>query len=487
MTRRNSLIRTSWITLALLLAAAPGAAQNRLAITPVTVVDVTDGSLRTHQTVLVEGKRIAMVGSADEVTLPDDAEVIDGASGYLIPGLWDMHVHTANSTEWVEAFFPLFLANGVTGVRDMWHYRKVAEAAEAAVADGELAGPLRVVVAGNLIDGPARIWPNSLVAFTPEQGEHLVDSLHDAGAPFIKVYSSLTPETYHAIAARARELEIPVAGHIPAGVRAADASDAGHRSVEHFYGVLEGCSAEEDSILVAFGKAMRAAGQPGAAQTVRGAFETRHRRTIATQDDERCRALADRFAGNETWQVPTLVANRGDVFAREMAAAGDERLRYVPSWVIENDWAPWIPAPDAGPSPYAPILHTPATWERSLEVIEMMAERDVPFLAGSDTPNPWALPGFGLHDELELLVDAGMTSLQALQAATLNPARFFGRTDELGTVEAGKLADLVLLEADPLKDITNTRLIRAVVADGRVYSRDRLDEILAGREKAARD
>src|SRR5690606_32301515 len=192
--------------------------------------------------------------------------------------------------------------NGVTGVRDMWHHREVAETAGAAVAAGELAGPVRAVVAGDLIDGPARIWPNSLVAYTPEEGRHLVDSLHAAGAPFIKVYSSLTPEAYRAIAGRARALRIPFAGHVPATVRAADASDAGQRSVEHFYGVLEGCSAEEDSILVAFGRAMRAARQGDPVQTIRGAFEERHRRTVATQDDERCRSLADRFAANETWQ-----------------------------------------------------------------------------------------------------------------------------------------------------------------------------------------
>lgn len=460
-------------------------AQNHFAITPVTVVDVADGSLDPGQTVVVEGDRIVRVGHADEVEVPEGARVVDGSGGYLIPGLWDMHIHTVNNRQWIDAFFPLLIANGVTGVRDMWHYREMAEEAAAAVAGGDLPGPARIITPGHLIDGPARIWPNSLVAYTPDQGVHLVDSLHAAGVPFIKVYSSLTPPTYAAIAARANELGIPFVGHIPAGVQAADASEAGQRSLEHVFGLLEGCSADEDAILRAFGQAMAAAMQGAEGQTVRGAFEERHRRTIETQDEETCRALADLFVENETWLVPTLLAMRGDVFLHELAAEGDDRLRYFPSWVPEAEWAPWVPPSDQEPSPFAPVLATRATWERVHDVLDMMVDRGVPILAGTDAPNPWTLPGFGIHDELELLVEAGLTPLQALRAATLNPARFLGRTDALGTVDEGKLADLVLLGANPLEDISNTQQIRAVVADGRLYDRAALDGILSEAERAA--
>ncbi len=448
-----------------------------VAIRDVTVVDVTDGSLRTGQTVLVEGDRIGAVGAAAEVDVPATAEILEGAGAYLIPGLWDMHVHATFEGR-VETFFPLFLANGVTGIRDTWGSLEVADSARAAVERGELAGPVRVVVAGNLVDGPARILPGSQVALTPEDGRRIVDSLHAAGAPFVKVYWSLTRETYLAIAERSRELGMPFAGHVPLVVRAAEASDAGQRSVEHLHGVLVGCAEEEGAILAGYRRAQRAHLAGELTRSPREVITEGRRRALATQDDARCRDLAARFIRNETWQVPTLVTLRGHAYLRQLAAAGDERLRYLPPSIYEDDWFPESNGTARGPWEDWRSMRQ-ARYERKKEIVRLMTAAGVPFLAGSDTANPWAFPGFGLHDELELLVEAGLTPLQALRAATLNPARFFDRTDELGTVEEGKLADLVLLDANPLEDITNTRRIRAVVADGRLYRRADLDRLLA--------
>jgi imidazolonepropionase-like amidohydrolase len=197
---------------------------------------------------------------------------------------------------------------------------------------------------------------------------------------------------------------------------------------------------------------------------------------LATQDDARCRALVGRLARNGTAQVPTLVAARGYAYMRELAAGGDPRLRYLDP-EIEGFWTP-SSNPFTSRFPEERWLSAQAQYRRLVELVPLMAAAGVPILAGSDTPNPWVIPGFGLHDELELLVQAGLTPLQALQAATVNPARFLGRTDELGTVGIGKLADLLVLEANPLEDITATRRIRAVVADGRLYRRAELDGLL---------
>ena len=148
-----------------------------LALQGATVVDVTNGTLRPNQTVLVEGNRIAAIGAASTVTIPDGAEIVDATGTFLIPGLWDMHTHAANPS-WVESFYPLFLAHGVTGIRETWGSSAVAATATLAIVAGEMVGPARTVVAGNLVDGPARFWPGSQVATTPEDGRRIVDSLH---------------------------------------------------------------------------------------------------------------------------------------------------------------------------------------------------------------------------------------------------------------------------------------------------------------------
>lgn len=466
-----ALPRTLWIALAFLFGAAPGAAQDHLAITPVTVLDMMEGSLQPDQTVLVESDRIAAVGPVDEVAVPERAEVVDGADGYLIPGLWDMHAHVSRE-DGVQSFSRLLLANGITGVRDPFGSLDVADSARKAVHAGVLPGPPRIVAAGNMVDGPPGIVRGAVVASSPSDGRQVVDSLHAAGVPFLKVYFLLSPETYDAIAERSHELGLPFVGHVPMLVRAAHASDVGQRSIEHLTGVLEGCSVEEQSVLAEWEAILGQlrSGDRAAFTRILEPF----RRALATQDDDRCRQLLDRFVENETWQVPTLVSLRGKAYLREHAAAGDPRTAY---FTPPNRWTGGRPFGFPMTEEQWQVLQ--GQYEREKEIVGMMAAVGVPLLAGSDTATPWAFPGFGLHDELELLVDAGLTPLQALRAATLNPAKFFDRAEESGTVEEGKLADLVLLEDNPLEDITNTQRIRAVVADGRLYRRAALDGLLA--------
>jgi imidazolonepropionase-like amidohydrolase len=454
------------------------AVQADLAITNANIVDVTDGALLRDQTVLVAGNRIVQIGPAGGTTVPAGAEVVDAAGAYLMPGLWDMHAHAAREDR-IESFFRLFLANGITGFRDMWGSLDVAAHARARVQAGELPGPTRFVVAGNLVDGPVATWPGSQTARTPQDGRRLVDSLHAAGAPFIKVYHGLLPETFLAIAERARELDIPFAGHVPFLVRAADAAAAGQRSNEHLFGVLEGCSADEEAILAGFAGSLAAAEPRDISAGVVIMLE-RVQRAVATQDDDTCRRLASRFIENGTWQVPTLVSLRGKAYPRALTAAGDPRTRY---FTPPQDWAPGR----FGTMTADQEAVVRAGWESQQQIVGVMAASGVPFLAGTDAPVTWAFPGFAIHDELALLVEAGLTPVQALQAATLNPAQFLGRTADLGTVAEGRLADLVLLDANPLEDIANTTRIRAVVADGRLYRRADLDRLLAEAEALNRE
>jgi hypothetical protein len=436
------------------------------------------------------------------VPVPAGAQTIDARGKYLIPGLWDMHAHQLWSNDTVEQLFfdfdpsagsfsawetyygpalDLLVAAGVTGFRDPWGNLEVARRVRREAHAGRRLAP-RFVVAGSMIDGEPPLWPGTLVPDGPAHGRALVDSLVREGADFIKVQSRLPANVFAAIADQARSVGVAVVGHVPWRVRALEAARAGMTSMEHLNGVLEGCTAHEDSILVlnrTWAEA-KARGDDAAAAGLDRHIEDL---TLAPLDNVRCRALLQRLTDLEVWQVPTLVVSRNTALLRDTALLSDERLRWIHPELLES----WRPENDPR------FAHsTGDDWdrrrrihERRVHVTGVLAEFEAPILAGTDYPNPYIIPGFGLHDELELLVEAGLTPLAALQAATLNPARFLEATDSLGTVAAGKLADLVLLDASPLQDIRHTQRIAGVVLNGRYLDRETLDELLASAEAAA--
>jgi predicted amidohydrolase len=438
------------------------------AITHVTIIDVTGGPSRTNATVVVRGNRIASIGATDSVATPVGAQIVEGRGKFLIPGLWDMHVHAA-WRETAEPYGELFVANGVTGVRDMWGDLAVIRDWRARVADRDGRRP-RIVAAGNLVDGPEPVWPNSNRAANADEGRKLVQSLRRDGADFIKVYSRLPRDAYFAIANEAKSLGIPFAGHVSIVITAAEASDAGQRSIEHLTGVALGCSSLENEIVREVTQTVATRGWVAASAFARGAGAL----IDSTYDATRCESLAQRFVRNETWQVPTLTVRYNVTHLDDPALERDPRLRYIPRFVKER-WSDRAATLEAGSARAA--AGQQALQRREVAITGLLFRAGVPMLAGTDVTNPYCLPGFSLHDELARLVGAGLTPLAALQAATLNPARFLHVTDSLGTVDVGKVADLVLLDGDPLADIRNVSRIAAVVVNGRLIdgaARERL-------------
>lgn len=470
-------------------------------IRDVAVIDVLDGSVIEHRSVVIHDGRIAAIGPAAEVIAPAGAEVVDGSGKYLIPGLWDMHTHLLWSTDatehaftemprdvdgwtlWERYYGPtldLMVANGVTGIRDMTGSLEIVRRVRGEAAAGERLAP-RMSVAGHVMDGAPAPWPGMVVVMTPGEARDAVDSLHAAGAEFIKVRNRIRPDVYHAILERAQDLGLAVVGHVPWLVRAAEASDAGQGTIEHVTGIVEGCSVALDELIELNHRILEAltAGDRNALDSLE---DRSFPRMLSTQDPDRCRTLLRRLAQNGTWLVPTLVNALGLRAQVSEASEGHEPLlRYIhPGWL--ESWTPEH-------SPYGEktdrgYLQRQRIHERMAEITGMAAEEGVGILSGSDTPNAYVFPGFALHEELELLVDAGLTPLQALQAATVNPARFLNATDSLGTVEEGKVADLVLLDANPLEDIRHIRRIDAVVLDGHLLRRDSLDRLLEEVERA---
>jgi imidazolonepropionase-like amidohydrolase len=410
-------------------------------------------------TVVVAGERILDVGTVDQVTVPAGARVVDATGKFLMPGLWDMHVH------WYDKpLLKLFTANGITGVRQMFGYPLHLEWRRELEA-GMLPGP-RMVIASPIIDGPRPFWPDSISVSSPDDGRKAVQRVKKYGADFVKVYSYLPRDAYFAIAEEAKKEHIPFAGHVPWSVSAAEASDAGQKSIEHLTGIILACSAQETEIRGKIPQATPFAGRAG--------IEAQARQTY---DEKKARALFERFVKNGTWQCPTLTVLRSSAYLDDKDFRADPRLRYMPAQVRQR----WERAEESrlgNQNSANNYVLSKAIYSRELELVGVMNRAGVPILAGTDTGNPYCFPGFSLHDELGLLVKAGLTPAEALRAATINPATFLGFENRLGTVEKDRLADLVLLDANPLEDIHNTQRIAAVVQNGRLLDRKALDKML---------
>lgn len=416
-------------------------AERSLAITNVTVVDVALGRLVPDQSVVVRGGRIAAVGDAASGTVPAGATVVDGRGLFLCAGFWDMHVHALLDADVARSFLPGFVAHGITGVRDMGGKLEVLRGARWAILGGTLVGP-RIVAAGMLLDGPTPVDPGiSIAVATPEDAGPAVDSLARGGADFVKVYTRLPRAAYFAVLRAARLRGLPVAGHVPAEVTPQEASDSGQASIEH----------------------LRDEGQP----------------LCVSAGDAPCRTLLDRLRVNGTWQVPTLTVLRVKAMLADSALTTDPRLATVP----ERLRAAWDGVRIRTDSQPSAILARRARLQERMLLAAALPAAGVRLMAGSDAGAPYVYPGSSLHEELALLVGAGLTPLDALRAATLWPAEFLGAADSMGTVAPGKVADLVLLEGNPLEDVGNTRRVRAVVLRGVLLGRGRLDSLAAGERR----
>jgi len=420
-----------------------------LALVDVQVVDVRAGEVLPGMTVLVDGELIVAIAPAAAVEVPADAAVVEGRGRYLIPGLWDLHVHTLWDASLTETFLPLFVANGVTGVRDMGGVPELAADWPGRVASGELFGP-RIVSPGPILDGDPPLHAEVSRAIDgPEAGRQAVRQVRDEGFAFAKVYTLLGREAYFAMADEANRLDFPFAGHPSGYVTPIEASEAGQLSIEHL-----------------------AHGQPEGARI-----------DLACVDGDGCGELLETFARNRTWQVPTLVMLRAKAYSEEARYAEDSRLRYVPSMVRADYMASRARRLEEGRPEV--VGERREDWRRNSALVGLMATAGVPIGAGTDTGVLFSLPGFSLHDELSLLVEAGLSPAAALRAATSSAAELLGIEAATGAVEVGLGADLVLLRENPLADIGATTSIEVVIRAGELLDRKALDELLAGVARAA--
>lgn len=471
---RNSAMKTGYrfflLSLVLVLASQARAAQpahdQPTLIRSVNLVDVNSGRVLPGMDVLVADGRIKQI--AHDRLQPKDAHVVDGTNRFLAPGLWDMHVHTAGlsaNPEWSrDTLLPLLLANGVTGIRDMGGSLTALQAWKAQISRRDLVGP-EIVMAGPMLDG-ASDDPSVMAVQTPAQARHAVDQLTAEHVDFIKVLSGLDRDTYFAAVAESKAQHLPIVGHVPDLVGAGEASRAGQKSIEHilYGGIAIACSSREEELRGAIAKAM----QSGSIRQLAKVEDA----AIDSLNEEKARKLWATFRQNKTWIVPTLVSVFVSSHLGELSASNPEAA-YLPK-SVRDEWTPEKLKAYLQPDKLA-------WWKRQLsdqtEMVRRMHEAGVSILAGTDSLDPHNIPGFALAKELELLVHAGFTPIEALQSATIRPAEFFGRSDA-GSIAVGNAADLILLDANPAADITNIKKLHAVFVQGRYLSRSDLDHML---------
>ncbi|WP_129780699.1 amidohydrolase family protein [Peristeroidobacter soli] len=490
MARRSTPI--FWLTLVSFLACAPAVRADDssiLALEHVTVVDVQAGRLLPDQTVVWQRSRIMAAGPSKGVAVPPGAQRVDGKGRFVMPGLWDMHVHVGTPEAAAdELTLPMFIAHGVTAVRDMSDYiagpdyrysgAMTTKRWDAEARAGLRVGPRVVSTASLVVDGPGLIrrrpqLPAFLGAGTPEEARELVRYIVDQTAvDTIKVYSGIPRASFFALMDEARLRGITVVGHKPLAVDFIEAVNAGQRSIEHAREIL----------LDSF---------PGAAELQRD-FEARQapagerdqppamlKKIVREHDPKMLQAIFAALKEHDAYYVPTHLTRRFDwlAVADDRRMLNDPRLQLIHPTAVTRAMkdVEQTRARASGPEDAAAYK---AFFDKGLEVTRLAYRAGVNVMAGTDTGDSFCFPGSALLEELELMASSGLSPAEVLRAATITPARYANRSNDFGAVAAGRVADLLVLDGDPLSDIRNVQATRMVVFNGRLFDRAALDRIL---------
>jgi hypothetical protein len=482
-------MKLRWALLPLLLLATPASPQTQppqqrpIAFTHATIIDPRNGSATPDMTIVVRVDRIAALGRTGRLSTPADAHVVDASGKYVIPGLWDMHAHLDQLQAAREIDMPLLVAHGVTGIRepsadcmttpDCLIRRRTWQRQ---IGAGEIVGPRLLALGSWAANGP-RGLPTGVPEFfgtaNAEQARQLVRYFKERNVDFVKVYGNIPRDAFFAYADEARKLGLVLMGHEPMMVSAIQASNAGMKSFEHARVFLFNCfpgAAEFRQAIEKFGW--------------NGPNTTWRRRMVDEYDPQICQTVFRTFVRNKTAYVPTHLTRKMDAFANDIAYRQDPRSKYIPgaAWKAWNVDADGMARGDGTPASSKSYMDF---YVKGLEITGAAYRAGVNVMAGTDSGDSYVFPGFAVHDELQELVAAGLTAAEALKTATWNGAEFLGRTSQSGSIEKGKLADFVVLDANPLIDIRNSRTIRAVVLSGRYFDRAALDGLLSAAEMAA--
>lgn len=431
-------------------------------ITNVTVIDAVNG-VRENQTVVFDGDQITSVASSD--TEVPAARSIDGSGKFLIPGLWDAHVHLTYDERFTDIMPALFLSYGITSVRDtggLMH--KMLPVVERMRAEGAVAP--RVFFAGPLLDGNFVVYDGvsrpeiGVRNATPDDARQMIRDMKEQGVDFIKIYEMVRPDIFEAMVETARELGLPIDSHVPLSMRAGTAGPPVD-SIEHLRNIELDCASNAAELHETRLELLKNPDGLSGYELRSSLHSLQRLPAIANYDESRCNEVIESLTS--TMQVPTLRLGALNLDPPFLKDDWQEALSRIPANVRE-EWRN-----EAADVAGNPVEEFTAFGEWAMFLVERMHGSGVPIGAGTDTPIFLSIPGFSLHSELEYLVRTGLSPLEAIRSATVRPAEFFSLEDQMGTIDAGKRADLVLLDADPLENISNTRRISAVVSKGDYY------------------
>lgn len=451
--------------------------EGALCIQNITTVDPNDG-VRERQTVIIKDGKILKVAPTAELRLSDKNQVIDGTGKFLIPGLWDAHVHFAYMDYLAPRMFDLFLLYGITSVRDTGgEINFVRKWRDAAKAD-PTAAP-RVMIAGPLLDGLPNVYdgsdpghpPLSIGSGSVEALEKLVHQLDSVGVDFLKAYEMLTPEQFYKVMEMAKRLGLKVTGHVPLSMDVIGASNAGLHSMEHMRNLEISCASNAEELLIQR-HAMMKKGKNLPGGVLRSSIHAAQRETaIKNYDDKKADEILQVLLKNQTWQIPTLALNTGQTRMPYGRPEWQESFTYLPD-TVEVKWKSITSQAD--PGEVSPFRKQYSDW--MLMMAGKVHKTGIPMMAGTDTPIGFLTPGLSLHEELVVMTEAGISPAEALKTATINPAKYFNLENELGSIKETYWADLVILDANPLDDIRNTQKIFGVVKQGKYYDQASLAE-----------
>jgi imidazolonepropionase-like amidohydrolase len=437
----------------------------------VSIINVKNGQILSDHSILVSDGKIKSILPTKELDIIDFSEIIDAKGSFVIPGLWDMHAHLrANKlppeiiTDWM---MPLLVANGVTGVREMTSSCETED--QGPVCLEQMREWQEEIEMGTL-DGPRFLSLSSFQLNSPREHDYrkkeikqMIETFAEQNIDLIKIYTGLSPKAYNRVIHEAKKHNIPVGGHIPLRMTISEASTKGLKSLEHARDFLFDCFPDSKS----FRKSAKSQDPP-----IDIMYDM-----VDEFDEKKCQKIFQVMIKNKTWYVPTHLTRRMEAFADNFEFINDNRNQYIPkmlldSWKNDADRVIAIDSTKYGRDAFMKF------YRKGLEITGEAHDAGVRIIVGTDGGDSFVYPGFGVHDELRELVKAGLTPLEAIQAATIHSAEFLNLQKSFGSIEVGKKADFILLKHNPLVNIENTQTMKAVIYRGEYFNSDKLNSLL---------
>ncbi len=453
--------------------------ENAICIENISTIDPVDG-LKNNQTIVIKDERILKIFNSEDLTLSKLNNIINGTNKFLIPGLWDTHVHYAYTTALTPRMSDLFIAFGITSVRDTGgNINVVKKWKDKALAQPQNAP--RIFMAGPLLDGLPNIYngsdknhPNLSVGLSSLNGiTKQINFLENKGVDFLKAYEMLNPEQFVHIINVGHKKGLKVTGHVPLSMDVISASNAGLHSMEHLRNLELSCASNSEELWLERIKMLQQGKTKPGSELRLSIHKAQQEIAIKNYDDTKANEILEVLKKNNTWQVPTLALNT--FFSRKYYA--NEQYQKYYRFLPDSVQSYWTERSNV-------LLNYPVTKFRKqydawhYKMVKKIHQANIPIMAGTETPIAYLIPGLSLHEELAALVEAGLSPLEALKTATINPSKYFNLQNQLGLIQQNMWADLIILNDNPLDNIKNTTHINSVIKQGKVYTRKNLDNLL---------